>query len=67
MILPDKAHSVTETRFKAVGRTSLGRHVFLAFTIREKKGKQYIRPITARYMHRKEVQHYEKENPNLQE
>ncbi|HTG58533.1 MAG TPA: BrnT family toxin [Terriglobia bacterium] len=65
MILPDEAHSVAETRFKAIGRTAGGRHVFLVFTIREQKGKRYIRPISARYMHRKEIRHYEKENPNL--
>ena len=65
MILPDEAHSLTERRFRAVGKSSAGRYVFLAFTIREKEGKQYIRPISARYMHRKEVQHYEEENPKL--
>lgn len=64
-ILPDEAHSVAEARLKAVGETAAGRHIFLVFTIREKKGKRYIRPISARYMHKKEVQHYEKENPNL--
>jgi uncharacterized DUF497 family protein len=67
MIQPDEAHSAAETRFKAIGRTAGGRHVFLVFTIREKKGKRYVRPISARYMHRKEIRHYEKENPNLQE
>ena len=67
IILPDEGHSGAETRFKAVGETPAGRHVFLVFTIRDKRGKRYIRPISARYMHRKEVEHYEKENPNLQE
>ena len=65
MILPDEAHSFAETRFNAVGETAAGRHIFLVFTIRDKKGKRYIRPISARYMHKKEVQHYEKENPSL--
>jgi threonine dehydrogenase-like Zn-dependent dehydrogenase len=27
--------------------------------------QRYIRPISARYIHRKEVQPYEKENPDL--
>ena len=67
MILPDEAHSVAEARFKAVGKTAAGRHIFLVFTIREKTGQRYVRPISASYMHRKEVEHYEKENPNLQE
>jgi len=65
MILPDEAHSLTESRLKAIGRTAAGRHVFFVFTIREKQGKQYIRPISARYMHSKEVEHYEKENPDV--
>ncbi len=65
MILPDEGHSLTETRFRGIGRTAAGRHVFVVFTIREKKGKRYIRPISARYMHNQEVQHYEKENPDL--
>ena len=65
MILPDEAHSLTESRMKATGKTAAARHVFMVFTIREKQGKRYIRPVSARYMHRKEVEHYEKENPDL--
>ena len=57
---PDAAHSAVETRFLAIGRASSGRHVFLAFTWRERDGVQLIRPISARYMHAKEVQHYER-------
>lgn len=57
---PDAAHSTAETRFIAIGRASSGRHVFLAFTWRERDGVQLIRPISARYMHAKEVQHYER-------
>jgi len=45
--------------------TAAGRHVFLVFTVREKKGKRYIRPVSARYMHRKEMKAYEKENPDV--
>lgn len=65
MILPAESQSLTESRLKAIGKTSAGRHVFLVFTIREKQGNRYIRPISARYMHKKEVKHYEKENPDL--
>ena len=65
MILPDEAHSMTECRLKAIGKTDEGRHIFLVFTIREKQGKRYIRPISGRYMHQKEIEHYEKENPEL--
>lgn len=48
-----------------IRKTTAGRHVFLVFTIRENKGKKYIRPISARYMHQKEVQHYEKKIPTF--
>jgi hypothetical protein len=51
--------------FKAIGETAAGRRVFLVFTLRDKDGKRLIRPISARYMHGKEVEHYEKENPDL--
>jgi len=28
-------------------------------------GSTFIRPISARYMHKKELEHYDKENPGL--
>lgn len=62
-IHPDAAHSRVEARFLGIGRTSAGRYVFIAFTIRERGGERYLRPISARYMHRKEVEHYEKAHP----
>ena len=67
MILPDAAHSAVETRLRAVGKDSAGRHVFVVFTVRTRDGRHFIRPISARYMHRKEVASYEEENPNLRE
>jgi len=60
-VFPDPAHSRREERFIAIGRTARGRHVFVAFTLRTSGTQTYIRPISARYMHRKEVAHYEKE------
>ena len=65
MVLPDPAHSHTETRMRAIGKTTAGRSVFLVFTIRKKGRKRLIRPISARYMHAKEIRHYEEENPDL--
>jgi len=50
---------------KAIGQTGAGRFVFLVFTLREHDGKTYLRPISARYMHRKEIEHYEEENSGL--
>jgi uncharacterized protein len=65
MILPDSAHSQTETRMRAIGKTKAGRHVFLVFTIRTRSRKRLIRPISARYMHAKEIKSYEEDNPDL--
>jgi uncharacterized protein len=41
-----------ETRFRAVGHNSAGRPLFVVFTMREKGGELYVRPISARYQHR---------------
>ena len=65
LIVPDETHSTNEERLRAIGKTARGRSVFLVFTIRERDGERLIRPISARYMHRKEVASYEKENPDL--
>jgi uncharacterized DUF497 family protein len=65
MMRPDLAHSANETRFQAVGKNPEGRSIFLVFTIRTISGERYIRPISARYMHRREVKAYEEENPGL--
>ena len=60
-LFPDLEHSQHETRYLAIGRTAAGRHLFLAFTIRQQDTTRLIRPISARYMHAKEVEHYEKQ------
>ncbi len=65
MILPDTAHSTTEERLRAIGTTQAGRYVVLVFTVRERRGEKFIRPISARYMHQKEIDSYEEENPDL--
>ena len=67
LIIPDASHSKKEERLRAIGRTESGRSVFLVFTIRVRAGKRVIRPVSARYMHVKEVRHYEQENPDLQD
>jgi uncharacterized protein len=58
-VFPDPAHSQLEERFKAVGRTDNGRHVLIVFTLRTRQARTLIRPISARFMHAKEVAHYE--------
>jgi uncharacterized DUF497 family protein len=67
VILPDLQNATGERRLKAVGRTAAGRHAFIVFTWRaERGGSALLRPISARYMHRGEVESYEKAYPDLQ-
>jgi len=61
-VLPDAAHSRQEQRFRAIGRTRTSRAIFVVFTLRHINNEVLIRPISARYMHAKEVQAYEKGN-----
>jgi uncharacterized protein len=57
-LFPDIAHSSVETRFFGIGRLPTGRYVFVAFTLRTRDGQTFIRPISARFMHEKEIRHY---------
>jgi len=56
-IMPDPCSD--EPRMRAIGKTQAGRYVFLVFMLRILKGGTTLRPISARYMHKKEVEHYE--------
>jgi uncharacterized DUF497 family protein len=58
LIAPDP--NPAETRWRAIGRLSTARLVFVVFTYREVGAELLIRPISARYMHAKEVKHYER-------
>ncbi len=60
-VFPDPEHSGDEERFIGIGKTETGRSVFLAFTLRRRDQRILLRPISARYMHKKEIDHYEKE------
>ncbi|MBC8551532.1 MAG: BrnT family toxin [Candidatus Brocadiales bacterium] len=57
----DEKHSGTEERLIAVGKGHGKKLILIVFTMRKKNRKQLIRPISARYMHRKEISYYEKE------
>lgn len=49
-----------EPRWRAIGKTTTGRYIFVVFTLREVDERlTRIRPVSARYMHQKEVNHYE--------
>ena len=49
----------SEARMRAIGKSTAGRYVFVVFMLREIDGQTKLRPISARYMHKKEIAHYE--------
>ncbi|MDI7776252.1 BrnT family toxin [Asticcacaulis sp. EMRT-3] len=63
LVGPDWLHSDAEERFRAVGICTSGRYGFIVFTMRERDGLRLIRPISARYMHEKEIVNYERQRP----
>jgi uncharacterized protein len=60
-VFPDPEHSSEEERFIGIGKTEEHRSVFVVFTLRRKGEAVLVRPISARFMHKKEIDHYEKE------
>lgn len=58
-LAPDHKHSMGEARQLAIGRAASGRPLFVVFTMRLRDGKSMLRPISARYMHGKEIERYE--------
>ena len=50
--------AAAEARQFAIGPTSKGRWLFVVFTLRKITDKTLIRPLSARYMHKKEVEYY---------
>jgi uncharacterized DUF497 family protein len=55
--IPDPNPS--ETRYRTASRAPNGRPVFIVYTHRQRDGQTWLRPISARYMHGKEVKAYE--------
>lgn len=53
-----------EPRMRAISKTQAGRHVFLVFMLRRVEGQTKIRPISSRFMHLKEIDHYESQTQN---
>jgi uncharacterized DUF497 family protein len=58
-IAPDFRHSTDEQRWIAVGRTPSRRAAFVAFALRGIEGETWVRAVSARFMHSKEVRRYE--------
>ncbi len=66
-VAPDIAHSDQEARYIAIGRSQAGRAMFVAFTLREKNKQTLIRPISARFMHKKESEAYGQKSPEAED
>ena len=66
-VFPDPSHSRHEERFKAIGKSNDRRSIFVVFTLRTRDGETVIRPISARHMHKKEIDHYEKETAGVED
>jgi uncharacterized protein len=65
LVLPDRENPQGEERFRSIGTTLKGRKVFVVFTLRKHGDGVLIRPISARYTHKKEVESYEKSYPDV--
>ena len=61
LIVEDPIHSSEEPRFRAIGRNAGGRSIFIVFTVLRRGDRLLARPISARYMHSKEVRSYEQD------
>jgi len=66
-VFPNPRHSRTEERFIAIGKDDNGRAILTVFTMRTRDRRTLIRPISARYMHKKEVEYYETEAAKIKE
>jgi len=60
LIIDDPYDTSRERRYRAIGQ-SHNRFIFVVFTLLN----GLIRPISARFMHKKEISRYEKDNPDL--
>lgn len=63
----DHLHSGREERVQAFASMTSGRHIFVVFTLRHKGGVLLIRPISTRYMHRSEVDAFQKEDSGFRD
>jgi uncharacterized DUF497 family protein len=66
LITPDRKNSRVEPHFLAIGQTAKGRYTFVVFTPRQSGAELLLRPISARFMHRKEIRKYEQEIARIQ-
>ena len=50
----------------AIGMVGSGRHIFVVFTLRQHGSRTLLRPISARYMHQREIAIYDQARARLQ-
>jgi len=67
LVTPDPKNRRSESRFLAIGRTDRGRYTFVVFTPRSYHGGVRLRPISARYMHKREIRKYEQATSRTEE
>ena len=65
LVGPDSEHSIVERRFRAIGLTAERRNLFVVFTWLHNGADRLIRPLSARYMHKKEIAAHAKEIPGV--
>ncbi len=61
LMIPDLKNSQGEPRYIAIGQTAKGRWTFVVFTPRTSAGVTFLRPLSARYMHAREIRKYAQE------
>ncbi len=49
-----------EPRLRTAARGKEGRPIFIVYAHRERDGQTWLRPISARYMHGKEIEQYDR-------
>ena len=65
LIVPITRRAADEERLIATGGDRSGRHIFVVFTLRQHAGRTLLRPISARYMHQREIAIYDQARAKL--
>ena len=66
LILPVTRLVDDEERLIATGTGGSGRHIFVVFTVRQHGKRTLLRPISARYMHQREVAIYDQARARIE-
>ncbi|PZM07662.1 BrnT family toxin [Rhizobium tubonense] len=60
-VLDDSSDRDEEHRYRGIGKDGDDRYTFIVFCLRRKNRLTLLRPVSARYMHAKEVRHLEQQ------